>query len=185
MSKLIMVACKNTDIFSLSAPVLPTNRHRLPTNRHRLPTNRHRLPTDRHQFPTGRHHRAYWTLRVFFFFLLRQPLHIAGLSVVMNHPVHFKGFNPILRKARKGVRSAEQRLGPNPQRSANSRLGLVSHDSSVELDRSGHKQCQARQGCIGRGGDTLPPPPSRAPSQCPATVPLTASASLSGICNRQ
>ena len=46
---------------------LPTNRHRLHTNRHRLPTNRHRLPTNCHQLPTGRHHRAYWTLRVFFF----------------------------------------------------------------------------------------------------------------------
>ena len=30
-----------------------------------------------------------------------------------------------------------------------------------------------------------PPPPSRAPSLCPATVPLTPSASLNGICNRQ
>ena len=49
---------------------LPTNRHRLPTNRHRLPTNRHRLPTNRHQLPTGRHHRAYWTLRVFFFYII-------------------------------------------------------------------------------------------------------------------
>ena len=29
------------------------------------------------------------------------------------------------------------------------------------------------------------PPPSRAPSLCPATVPLTPSASLNGICNRQ
>ena len=52
---------------------LHTNRHRLHTNRHRLHTNRHRLPTNRHQLPTGRHHRAYWTLRVFFF-LLWQPL---------------------------------------------------------------------------------------------------------------
>ena len=46
---------------------LPTNRHRLPTNRHRLPTDRHRLPTNCQRLPTGRHHRAYWTLRVFFF----------------------------------------------------------------------------------------------------------------------
>ena len=38
-------------------------------------------------------------------------------------------------------------------------------------------------GCMGRGGRS--PPPSRAPSLCPATVPLTASASLNGICNRQ
>ena len=52
---------------------LPTNRHRLPTNRHRLHTNRHRLPTNRHQLPTGRHHRAYWTLRVFFFFYYGNP----------------------------------------------------------------------------------------------------------------
>ena len=52
---------------------LHTSRHRLHTNRHRLHTNRHRLPTNRHQLPTGRHHRAYWTLRVFFF-LLWQPL---------------------------------------------------------------------------------------------------------------
>ena len=53
---------------------LPTNRHRLHTNRHRLHTNRHRLPTGRHQLPTGRHHRAYWTLRVVFFFILWRPL---------------------------------------------------------------------------------------------------------------
>ena len=80
---------------------LPTNRHRLPTNRHRLPTNRHRLhtnchrlhtnchrlhtnrhrlhtnchrlPTNRHRLPTGRHRRAYWTLRVFFFFIMAPP----------------------------------------------------------------------------------------------------------------
>ena len=53
---------------------LPTNRHRLHTNCHRLHTKRHRLPTNRHQLPTVRHHRAYWTLRVFFFSLLWQPL---------------------------------------------------------------------------------------------------------------
>ena len=40
------------------------------------------------------------------------------------------------------------------------------------------------QGCIGRGGGTTHPP-SRAPSLCPATVPLAASASFNGICNRQ
>ena len=42
----------------------------------------------------------------------------------------------------------------------------------------------AGQGCIGRAGGT-PPPPSRAPSLCPATVSLTASASVNGTCNRQ
>ena len=52
---------------------LPTNRHRLHTNRHRLPTNRHRLPTNRHRTPTGRHRRAYWTLRVFFYFITAPP----------------------------------------------------------------------------------------------------------------
>ena len=36
-----------------------------------------------------------------------------------------------------------------------------------------------------RRGGTPPPPPSRAPSLRPATVPLTPSASLNGICNRQ
>ena len=45
------------------------------------------------------------------------------------------------------------------------------------------------QGCIGRGGGTPPPPPPprlpcKAPSLRPATVPLTPSASLNGICNR-
>ena len=30
-----------------------------------------------------------------------------------------------------------------------------------------------------------PPPASRAPSLCPATVPLAASAGFNGICNRQ
>ena len=43
---------------------------------------------------------------------------------------------------------------------------------------------RAGQGCIGRGG-RYPPPPSRAPSLSPATVPLTARASFNGICNRQ
>ena len=41
----------------------------------------------------------------------------------------------------------------------------------------------APQGCIGRG--EAPPSPSRAPSLCPATVPLTPSASFNGICNRR
>ena len=34
-------------------------------------------------------------------------------------------------------------------------------------------------------GGRYPPPPSRAPSLCPATVPLTPSAGFNGICNRQ
>ena len=38
------------------------------------------------------------------------------------------------------------------------------------------------QGCIGRGRRLPPPPPGRL---CLATVPLLASASLNGICNRQ
>ena len=46
------------------------------------------------------------------------------------------------------------------------------------------KALRPRQGCIVGGGYPLPPP-SRAPSLCPATVPLTPSASLNGICNRQ
>ena len=37
---------------------------------------------------------------------------------------------------------------------------------------------------LDRGGSP-PPPSSRAPSPCPASVPLTATASLNGICNRQ
>ena len=36
-----------------------------------------------------------------------------------------------------------------------------------------------------RGRGVPPPPSSRAPSLCPAAVPLTLSASLNGICNRQ
>ena len=39
------------------------------------------------------------------------------------------------------------------------------------------------QGCIGRGG--APPPLSRAPSLCPATVSLNATARLNGVCNRR
>ena len=39
------------------------------------------------------------------------------------------------------------------------------------------------EGFNGRG--EVPPPPFRAPSLCTATVPLTASASFNGICNRQ
>ena len=35
------------------------------------------------------------------------------------------------------------------------------------------------------GGEVPPPPPTRAPSLCPATVALMPSASLNGICNRQ
>ena len=42
------------------------------------------------------------------------------------------------------------------------------------------------QGCLGNGGrGGYPPlPPSRTPSLCPATVPLTPSAGLNSICNR-
>ena len=36
-----------------------------------------------------------------------------------------------------------------------------------------------------KGGRNPPPPASRAPSLCPATVPLTPSAGFNGICNRQ
>ena len=38
---------------------------------------------------------------------------------------------------------------------------------------------------IGRGGEVPPPPSSRAPSLCPATVPRTPGASLNGTSNRQ
>ena len=41
--------------------------------------------------------------------------------------------------------------------------------------------CDIPSGCC----SFTPPPPSRAPSLCPATVPLTPSAGLNGICNRQ
>ena len=40
------------------------------------------------------------------------------------------------------------------------------------------------RGSIGRGGGN-PPPPSRAPSLCPAAASLTPSAGFNGICNRQ
>ena len=36
-----------------------------------------------------------------------------------------------------------------------------------------------------KGGGGTPLPPSRAPSLCPATVPLTPGAGLNGFCNRQ
>ena len=42
-----------------------------------------------------------------------------------------------------------------------------------------------RDALEGGGEPPAPPPPSRAPSLCPATVPLTPNASLNGICNRQ
>ena len=42
-----------------------------------------------------------------------------------------------------------------------------------------------QRGMHWKGGEAAPPPPSsRAPSLCPATVPLTASAGFNGICNR-
>ena len=78
---------------------LPTNRHRLHTNRHRLHTNRHRLPTNRHQLPTGRHHRAYWALRVFFFYYGNpwfQWGHSTGYKLG-NHP---KNIEPCAHRAR-------------------------------------------------------------------------------------
>ena len=50
----------------------------------------------------------------------------------------------------------------------------------------GPKAAVGGQGCIGKGGGVPPPPPpSRAPSLCPATVSLTASASFDGVRNRQ
>ena len=42
-----------------------------------------------------------------------------------------------------------------------------------------HSSLRGGGGCIGRGGGT----PLQNPSLCPATVPLTASAILNGICN--
>ena len=44
---------------------------------------------------------------------------------------------------------------------------------------------QTAPGMHWKGGKYPPPPPSRAPSLCPATVPLTASVSFNGIGNRQ
>ena len=46
--------------------------------------------------------------------------------------------------------------------------------------RGGSQEGQGH-GCIGRGGEVPPPPPSRAPSLCPATVPLKASASTAFV----
>ena len=43
--------------------------------------------------------------------------------------------------------------------------------------------CDIPSGCC--SFTEVPPPPSRTPSLCPATVPLTASAGFNGICNRQ
>ena len=66
----------------------------------------------------------------------------------------------------------------------------VTKQPAAEEGRAGALSRGARgmgawgQRCIGKGR-THPPPPSRAHSLCPATVPLTPSASLNGICYRQ
>ena len=78
---------------------LPTNRHRLHTNRHRLHTNRHRLHTNRHQLPTGRHHRAYWTLRVFFLFIMANPGFYGGHSTGYKLGNHPKNIEPCAHRA--------------------------------------------------------------------------------------
>ena len=45
-------------------------------------------------------------------------------------------------------------------------------------------RCWGLPAMLWKGGRP-PPPPSRAPSLCPATVPLTPSAGFNGICNRR
>ena len=72
---------------------------------------------------------------------------------------------------------------------SNARLNGTQHhvlvrdraDTSVSYD--GDPRRTARDALEGGGGGT--PPRPRAPSLCPATVPLTASAGFIGICNRQ
>ena len=66
-------------------------------------------------------------------------------------------------------------IGATERRRRHATLPLRPLSPRVDLGRV--------QGCIGRS----PPPlhPSSGPSLCPATVPLTPSASLNGICKRQ
>ena len=53
------------------------------------------------------------------------------------------------------------------------------------VKRSIQHNGRLEMGWTGRAGVEVPPTPSRAPSLCPATVCLTPSARLNGICNRQ
>ena len=60
--------------------------------------------------------------------------------------------------------------------------GGVSAQSSRSRSRGSEEERGEDRDALEGGGY---PPPSRAPSLCPATVPLTASVSFHGICNRQ
>ena len=68
--------------------------------------------------------------------------------------------------------------GPWPGRELWVLYQLLTHHGNKHM---GAALAPSDQGCIGRS----PPLPSTAPSLCPATVPLTPSASLNGVCNRQ
>ena len=67
------------------------------------------------------------------------------------------------------------------------RQGAPAHSGAVVSARTSLGGSPGRTAAQGqrRTGLSPPPPPSRAPSLCPATVHLTPSASFNGICNRQ
>ena len=78
---------------------------------------------------------------------------------------------------------------PVPQKSGGGWEVAVLHrvvDERFHQDiRFAHLRQPRPPGMHWKGGRYPPPPPSRAPSLCPATVSLTPSASFDGICNRQ
>ena len=98
-------------------------------------------------------------------------------ALPMFHGMHTAHGGPMLHAGPPG--------GPMLASSAAQARALDAADGTIDGYFHGSKVCAPRpQGCIGRNR-LPPPPPSRVPSLCPAAVPLTPSARLNGICNRQ
>ena len=61
---------------------------------------------------------------------------------------------------------------------------MLPYGAGAEHPEAGAGVWSTAKGRDALEGGRVPPPPSRASSLCPATVPLTASAAFNGICNR-
>ena len=90
------------------------------------------------------------------------------------------------------IRLSKSKIDPHKGPAGRNALGGTTHDWDSlagipwheRAARPGPDRRPPAQGCTTKRRAPLPPP-SRAPSLCPATVPLTPSAGLNGICNRQ
>ena len=84
-------------------------------------------------------------------------------------------------RLKRGGVGLEGWVGPAPRRGGGGGRSTFMRQHH-HLRAEGHLPHSPLRGDALEAGEV--PPPSRAPSLCPATVSLTASASLNGICNR-